>query len=193
MISFLCSENQKIFLTPCWQPCTWNGNSPCLTVDSSHRPRPECCWKPSIEKVLTLWILVLAKIHLTEDGDSNISAWWLISKLASFSKMLTFFFFFFKYDEKFWLEWIILFEEIFVVLVIFTEVASFKFTFILINSVWKHFVTLLCDSDWHPTLLFGPTLLGTFANVSPYSVIQAYSVSDFEKCATLLCYISLLC
>ena len=25
------------------------------------------------------------------------------------------------------------------------------------------------------------------------SVIRAYSVSDFEKCATLLCYISLLC
>ena len=23
-----------------WQPCTWNGNSPCLTVDSSYRPRP---------------------------------------------------------------------------------------------------------------------------------------------------------
>ena len=56
----------------------------------------------------------------------------------------------------------------------------------------KHFVTLLCYSDWHPTLLLGPTLLGTFANVSPYSVIRAYSVSDFEKCATLLCYISLL-
>ena len=46
-----------------WQPCTWNGNSPCLTVDSSHRPRPECCWKSSIENVLTLWILVLAKTH----------------------------------------------------------------------------------------------------------------------------------
>ena len=98
--------------------------------------------------------------------------------------------FFFKYDEKFWLEWIIVFEERFVVLVIFAEVASFKFTFILINSVWKHFVTLLCYSDWHPTLLFGPTLLGTFANVSPYSVIRAYSVSDFEKCATLLCYLT---
>ena len=49
-----------------WQPCTWNGNSPCLTVDSSHRPsrtEAECCWKPSIENVLTLWILVLAKTH----------------------------------------------------------------------------------------------------------------------------------
>ena len=49
-----------------WQPCRWNmwnGNSPCLTVDSSHWPRPECCWKPSIENVLTLWILILAKTH----------------------------------------------------------------------------------------------------------------------------------
>ena len=57
----------------------------------------------------------------------------------------------------------------------------------------KHFVTLLCYLDWHPTLLFGPTLLGTFANVPPYSVVRAYSVSDFEKCATLFRYISLRC
>ena len=50
-----------------WQPCEWNRNSPCLTVDSSHRPRPECCWKPSIENVLTLWILVLAKTHFNRE------------------------------------------------------------------------------------------------------------------------------
>ena len=79
--------------------------------------------------------------------------------------------FFFKYDEKFWLEWIIIFEERFVVLVIFTEVASFKFTFILINSVWKAFC--------YPTVLFGLT---------PYSVIRAYSVGHICKCATLLRY-----
>ena len=36
------------------------------------------------------------KLISTEDGDSNISAWWLSSKLASFSKMLTFFNFFFQ-------------------------------------------------------------------------------------------------
>ena len=35
------------------------------------------------------WFLL--KLILTEDGDSNISAWWLSFKLASFSKMLTFF------------------------------------------------------------------------------------------------------
>ena len=52
-----------------WQPCTWNGNSPGLTVHSSHRPRPEFCWKPSIENVLTLWILVLAKTHFNR-------GWW---------------------------------------------------------------------------------------------------------------------
>ena len=83
--------------------------------------------------------------------------------------------FFFKYDEKFWLEWIIVFEERFVVLVIFTEVASCKFTFILINS-WKAFC--------YPTLLFGLT---------PYSVIRAYSVGHICKCVTLLRYTGLFC
>ena len=85
-------------------------------------------------------------------------------------------FFFFKYDEKFWLEWIIPFEERFVDLVIFTEVASFKFTFILINSVWKAFC--------YPTLLF---------RLTPYSVIRAYSVGHICKYVTLLRYTGLFC
>ena len=79
------------------------------------------------------------------------------------------------------------------VVVIFIELTSFYLTFVLINSIIKHFVTLLCYSDSYPTLLFGPILLGTFANVPPYSVVRAYSVSDFEKCATLFRYISLCC
>ena len=42
-------------------------------------------------------------------------------------------------------------------------------------------------------LLFDPSLSSVFWNVLSYSVIQAYSVCDFEKCTTLFRYFSLLC
>ena len=48
-------------------------------------------------------------------------------------------------------------------------------------------------SDWHPMLLFESSLSSAFWNVLSYSVIRAYSVSDFEKCTTLFHYFSLLC
>ena len=42
-------------------------------------------------------------------------------------------------------------------------------------------------------LLFESSLPSAFRNVLSYSVIWAYSVSDFEKCTTLFRYFSLLC
>ena len=42
-------------------------------------------------------------------------------------------------------------------------------------------------------LLFESSLSSAFWNVLSYSVVQAYSVSDFEKCTTLFRYFSLLC
>ena len=42
-------------------------------------------------------------------------------------------------------------------------------------------------------LLFESSLSSAFWNVLSYSVIQAHSVSDFEKCTTLFRYFSLLC
>ena len=42
-------------------------------------------------------------------------------------------------------------------------------------------------------LLFESSLSSVFWNVLSYSVIRAYSVSDFEKCTTLFRYFSLLC
>ena len=41
-------------------------------------------------------------------------------------------------------------------------------------------------------LLFESSLSSTFWNVLSYSVVQTYSVSDFEKCTTLFRYFSLL-
>ena len=42
-------------------------------------------------------------------------------------------------------------------------------------------------------LLFESSLSSAFWNVLSFSVVQAYSVSDFEKCTTLFHYFSLLC
>ena len=42
-------------------------------------------------------------------------------------------------------------------------------------------------------LLFESSVSSAFWNVLSYSVIRAYSVSDFEKCTTLFRYFSLLC
>ena len=48
-------------------------------------------------------------------------------------------------------------------------------------------------SDWYPVLLFESLLSSTFWNVLSYSVVQAYSVSYFEKFTVLFCYFTLLC
>ena len=42
-------------------------------------------------------------------------------------------------------------------------------------------------------LLFDSSLSSAFWDVLSYSVVQAYSFSDFEKCTTLFRYFSLLC
>ena len=68
-----------------------------------------------------------------------------------------------------------------------------KLYIILINIVQKGFWYPVLYSDWYPMLLFESSLLSAFWNVLSYSVILAYSVSDFEKYATLFRYFSLLC
>ena len=61
------------------------------------------------------------------------------------------------------------------------------------NIILKGFWYPALYSDWYPMLLFESSLSSAFWNVLSYSVIRAYSVSDFEKCSTLFCYFSLLC
>ena len=64
---------------------------------------------------------------------------------------------------------------------------------ILINIVLKGFWYPTLYSDWYSMLLFESWLSSAFWNVLSYSVIRAYSVSDFDKCTTLFRYFSLLC
>ena len=68
-----------------------------------------------------------------------------------------------------------------------------KLYIILINIVLKGFWYPALYSDWYPMLLFESSVSSAFWNVLSYSVIRAYSVSDFEKCTTLFRYFSLLC
>ena len=63
----------------------------------------------------------------------------------------------------------------------------------MINIVLKGFWYPPLYSDWYSMLLFESSLSSAFWKVSSYSVIRAYSVSDFEKCITLFRYFSLLC
>ena len=63
----------------------------------------------------------------------------------------------------------------------------------MINIVLKGFWYSTLYSDWYPMPLFESSLSSAFWNVLSYSVIRAYSVSDFEKCTTLFPYFSLLC
>ena len=66
-----------------------------------------------------------------------------------------------------------------------------KLYIILINIVLKGFWYPALYSDWYPMLLFESSVSSAFWNVLSYSVIRAYSVSDFEKCTTLFCYLEL--
>ena len=69
-----------------------------------------------------------------------------------------------------------------------------KLYIILINVLnLKGFWYPAFYSDWYPMLLFESSLSSAFWNVLSYSVIWAYSVSDFEKCTTLFRCFSLLC
>ena len=63
----------------------------------------------------------------------------------------------------------------------------------MINIVLKGFWYPVLYSDWYPMLLFESSLSSAFWNVLSYSVIRAYSVSDFDKCTALFHYFSLLC
>ena len=57
---------------------------------------------------------------------------------------------------------------------------------ILRNIILKGFWYPALYSDWYPMLLFESSLSSAFWNGLSYSVIRAYSVSDFDKCSTLL-------
>ena len=61
------------------------------------------------------------------------------------------------------------------------------------NIVLKGFWYPALYPDWYPMLLLESSLSSAFWNVLSYSVIRAYSVSDFEECTTLFHYFSLLC